>query len=81
MASCRQRILGKSKEEEWKCEKAAQLNCVYSKPQIMLFQVEGQILWLTHTKITLKFTEDNGISVAKNEYEREESQPPKCWPP
>lgn len=67
MAPCRQRILGKSNEEESKsmkkCEKAVQLNCVYSQPQIKLFQVEGQVLWLTLTKITLKFTEDNGIIV------------------
>lgn len=62
MALCRQCILGKSNEEEWKRENAVQLNCVYPKPQI-LFQVEGQILWLTRTKITLKFAEDNGINL------------------
>lgn len=63
MASSRQRTLGESNEEEWRREKAVQLNCVYPKPQIILFQVEGQILWLTHTKIMLKFTEDNGINL------------------
>lgn len=65
MASCRQHILSKSSEEEWKRAKA--MNCVYPKPQIILFKVEGQILWLTHMKIMLKFTEDNGINVKLKE--------------